>query len=266
MRLGPSETSAASFTTAAQNVRGHYDGSGRYVDGGASRDRELRFDVRAIAKIGRSFQVGTIVPYVRTERKFAESSGVGSGVGDITVLGRYDFVRVGGQNSWPGIALTFALTLPTGRSPARSRDALGTDVTGTGTWEAKPGIAIERIWWTGWFVSGAASLGLFGPSTRADGGTVALGPRFVALLAAGKSFTNGFSFALGATHEQEAAPRADGLRVGASRARTSALGFIGYELDGHWQLLASLLVDFAGREQLATTTIGFGIRRAWNVY
>lgn len=266
MRLGPSETSAASFVTSAQDVRGHYNGSGRYVGAADARDREIRFEARAIAKIGRSIQVGAIVPYVRTERRFAENAGVGSGIGDVTVLSRYDFVRVGGQNGVPGIALTFALTLPTGRSPARARDALGTDVTGTGTWEAKPGLAIEKIWWTGWFVSGVASVGFFGTSPRPDGGSVAFGPRFLALLAGGKSFTNGFSFALGATHEQEAAPRADGLRIGANRARTSALAFVGMELDDHWQLLASVLVDFMGREQLATTTIGFGIRRAWNVY
>lgn len=266
LRLGPVETSAVGVFATAQDVRGHWNASGRYVDGGDARDRELRFEARALTKIGRSIQVGAIVPYVRTERRYGDLHGVGSGFGDVTLLSRYDFVRVGGENGLPGIALTFGLTLPTGRSPERARHALGTDVTGTGTFEARPGIVVEKIWWNGWFVIGAASVGFLGPSRRADGGSVALGPRFLSLLAAGKGFTNGFSFALGGTHEQEAAPRADGLRVGANRARTSALAFVGYELDDNWQVLATVLVDVIGREQLAGTTIGLGIRRAWNVY
>ncbi len=252
--------------TTAQSVRGHWNGSGRYVDGGDARDRELRFEARVITKLGRSFQIGAIVPYVVTDRRFGDRASRGSGPGDVSLLSRYDFVRVGGENGLPGIALTLGLTVPTGRSPDRARDALGTDVTGSGAWEARPGIAIEKIWWTGWYVFGGVGVGFFAPFKRDDGSTIALGPRMLAVVAGGKSFTNGLSFALGATHEQEAAPRTDGLRVGANRARTSALAFAGYEIDDNWQVLASLLVDVIGREQIAATTIGFGIRRAWNVY
>jgi len=266
MRLAPSETSAASFVTTAQDVRGHFNSSGRYVDGGGARDREVRFELRAMTKITRALSFGVIVPYVRTERSFAETSSSGSGMGDLTLLSRYDFVRVGGQNGIPGVALTFAATAPTGRSPDRARDLLGTDVTGVGTWELKPGIALEKAWWTGWFVAAGASVGFFAPYSRADGAVVSLGPRFQSFVAGGKSFRSGVGVAIGATHEQEAAPRADGLRVGASRARTSALTFISYEFDDHWQVLASILVDVVGREQIAGTTFGLGIRRAWNVY
>lgn len=266
MRLGPSETSAATFVTSAQDVRGHYNGEGRYIDGGGARDRELRFELRAMTKITRALQVGVVVPYIRTERRIAETASSGSGIGDLTLVTRYDFVRVGGQNGIPGIALTLAGTVPTGRSPDRARDVLGTDVTGTGTWEVRPGLAIEKIWWTGWFAVAAASVGIFAPYRRADGATVALGPRFQSLVAVGKGFRSGVSLAIGATHEQEAAPRADGLRVGANRARTSALAFVSYEFDDHWQVLASVLVDIAGREQITGTTFGLGLRRAWNVY
>jgi len=266
MRLGPSETSSASFVTTAQDVRGHYNSSGRYVDGGAARDRELRFEARAMTKITGAFQVGVIVPYIRTERSFAETSSSGSGVGDITLLTRYDFVRPGGQNGIPGVAFTLATTMPTGRSPDRTRDVLGTDVTGTGTWEVRPGIAVEKIWWRGWFVLGAASVGFYAPLQRADGATVALGPRLLTLATAGKSFTNGFAGAIGAAYELEAAPRAEGLRVGANRARVSTLAFVSYEFDDHWQVLASILLDVWGREQISGTTIGLGLRRAWNVY
>jgi hypothetical protein len=266
MRLAPSELSAASFVTTAQDVRGHFNSSGRYVDAADARDRELRFEARAITKIGRSFQLGVIAPYLRTERSFADASSTGAGPGDITVLSRYDLVRVGGQNGIPGIAFTFAVTAPTGRAPDRARDALGSDVTGTGSWEMKPGIAVEKIWWTGWFVSGAIGVGFFTPHRRDDGSTLMLGPRAQAFVAAGKSFTWGLTAAIGATHEEEAAPRVDSLRVGASRARTAGLAFLSYELDDHWQVLTSMLVDFAGREQIAATTFSLGIRRAWNVY
>jgi hypothetical protein len=271
MRLAPSELASASFVSAAQDVRGRWNGDGRYVDApGAVSDRELRLEVRAMGKIGRSFQFGTIVPWVRTERRFAESAGAGSGVGDVTLLSRYDFVRVGGQNGIPGIALTFAATLPTGRPPDRAREALGTDVTGIGTWEARPGIAIEKSWWTGWFVQSVVSAGFFGPYQRSDGANVALGPRLLALIAGGKSFSSGFAFALGASHEREAGPRVDGVRTNLYRSRTSAIGMLSYELDDHWQTFATVLIDIPirelGREQTAGTTFGLGIRRAWNVY
>lgn len=219
-----------------------------------------------MTKVTSALQIGVIVPYIRTERRFAETSSSGSGVGDLTLLTRYDFVRVGGQNGMPGIAATFALNAPTGRSADRARDMLGTDVTGVGTWEARPGIAVEKSWWTGWYVFGAASVGFFAPYQRADGATVALGPRFLSVLTVGKSFPSGLGIAIGATHEQEAAPRADGLRVGAMRARTSGLAFVSYEFDDHWQVFSSFSVDVFGRDQVAGTTFGLGIRRAWNVY
>jgi hypothetical protein len=266
MRLAPSETSAVSFVTSAQDVRGHWNGSGRYVDGGAARDREMRFELRAMTRVMRPLSIGVVLPYVRTERAFAGSSSAGAGVGDITLLTRYDLVRVGGQNGLPGLALTFAANAPTGRSPDRARDPLGSDVTGVGTWELKPGFALEKAWWTGWYVAGGASLGFFAPYRHADGSSVNLGPRFQAFVAGGKSVPSGVGLALGATHEREGAPRADGLRVGASRARTSALAIVSYEFDDHWQISASMLVDLFGREQVAGTTFGLGLRRAWNVY
>jgi hypothetical protein len=266
MRLAPSETSSASFVTTAQDVRGHWNSSGRYVDGGDARDREFRFEVRAMTKVTRPLQIGVIVPYIRTERQFADTSSAGSGVGDVSLLARYDFVRVGGQNGLPGVAATFALAAPTGRSAEHSHDILGTDVTGVGTWEARPGIAIEKAWWTGWYVLGAASVGFLAPYRRADGAIVALGPRFLSLFTIGKSFPSGLGIAIGATHELEAAPRADGLRVGAMRARTSGLAFMSYDFDDHWQMFGSFAADIVGREQVAASTFGLGVRRAWNVY
>ena len=206
----------------------------------------------------------------RAPWRFGDQSSGGSGVGDLTLLSRYDFVRVGGQNGIPGIAFTYAMSLPTGRSPDRARDPLGTDATGTGAYEARPGLAIEKTWWTGWFVTGVASLGFSAPYRRADGATVALGPRFVALLAAGKSFSNGLGFTLGVSREHEEGPRIDSVRVSGVRSRTSALSLVSYEIDDHWQATLSLLIDIPlrqlGRNQLANTTIGFAIRRAWNVY
>ncbi len=266
MRLAPSETSAVTLVTTAQDIRGHFNRSGRYVDGGDARDRELRFEVRALTKVTRALSVGVVVPWVRTERRFATTASSGSGIGDLTLVSRYDLVRVGGQNAVPGLAFTFAATAPTGRSPDRARDPLGSDVTGVGTWELKPGLALEKVWWTGWYVALGGSLGFFTPYRRAAGATVSLGPRLQTFVAAGKAFRSGLGLAIGATHEQEAAPRADGLRVGATRARTSALLFVSYEFDDHWQVNASILADLFGREQLAGTTFGLGLRRAWNVY
>jgi hypothetical protein len=266
MRLAPSEEASAAVVSTLQDVRGHYDAEGRYVSADGARDRELRVEARAMTKLGRSVQVGAIVPWLRTVRSFGDSSGSGSGIGDITLLGRYDFVRVGGEDGLPGIAFTFATALPTGRSAEHARDALGADTTGLGTWEVRPGVAIEKSWWTGWFVSGSLAAGFFGAYRRDDGTSVALGPRVLSFIGGGKSFTNGLGLAAGLSYEHQLAPKIDATRMGRDPVRASGMILGSYEIDDHWQVFASLLADFAGREQLANRTFGIGLRRAWNVY
>lgn len=188
----------------------------------------------------------------------------------MTALTRWDFVKVGGEGMLPGIAATFAVGLPTGRSTDHARDPRGADVTGIGTWELRPGVAIEKSWWTGWYVIGAVGVGFFAPFSNKLGSRTQLGPRLQAFAAVGKSFNNGLGLTLGLSHERETGPVVGGVRRVALLMKTSAMMFLSWEIDDRWQTFASLQLDLPinslGSDQLAGTTIGLGVRRAWNVY
>jgi hypothetical protein len=271
MRLAPEENASATVITTAQDLRGHWDGGGTYIPSDPNaRDREYRVEGRVMGRIGRHFQFGGIVPVLHTTRKTVDSSSSGGGLGDVTVLTRWDFVKPGGEGAWPGIAATMSLSLPTGRSPFNSKDPSLADVTGAGAYELRPGIALEKNWWTGWYVIAAAGVGFYAPFKSDRDVTIQLGPRMLAFVAVGKSWTNGLGLAGALSYDREAGPRVDGVRSVLFRARPSAMLFGSYAVDDHWTLIASgqwdLPISGLGREQLAGITVGLGVRRAWNVY
>ncbi|MBI2394879.1 MAG: hypothetical protein HYV09_35245 [Deltaproteobacteria bacterium] len=271
LRLGPEEVASGSLVALGQQLRGRWDKHGTFIASDpATRDRELRVEARAMGKIGRRFQFGAIVPTIFTMRRHADGASSGGGIGDVTALSRWDFVKVGGEGVLPGIAATFALGMPTGRSTDHARDPRGADVTGIGTWEVRPGIAIEKSWWTGYYVIGAMGLGFFAPFSNKFGSRTHLGPRLQAFVAAGKSFNNGLGVTLGLSHDRETGPVVGGVRRVALLMKTSAMLFVSWEINDHWQTFASFQLDLPinslGRDQLAGTTIGLGVRRAWNVY
>lgn len=274
LRLARSERMAATLALRAQDLRGTWDATGRHTPSPAGViDREYRVELRALTRVGSSLQLGVILPWVHAFKRFPPESGEGSGPGDVAALARWDFVPVGGSGAWPGIAATLGVTAPTGRPTHRARDRLGADVTGIGAWEVRPGIAIEKSWWTGWTAILSASVGLRLPYDRESGlgGQVRLGPRAQVLAAAGPSWTNGLGLLVGLLHEREAPPVIDGARVeGAARARTAALAIASFEIDDHWQPFGSVQIDLPvnglGRNELASWAFAIGLRRVWNVY
>lgn len=271
LRLAPEENASATLVTTGLDLRGHWDGAGKYIASDANaRDREYRVEVRGMGRIGKHFQFGAILPYLRTTRRTIDSDSSGGGLGDASVITRWDFVKVGGEGSLPGIAATLALATPTGRSPFKSKDPLLADVTGAGTWEVRPGVALEKSWWTGWYVIGAFGMGFFAPFEGNGGQNIQLGPRVLGFVAGGRSWSNGFGLAGALSYDREAGPRVAGTRYIAFRARSSIMLFGSYEISDHWQLIASSQweppISKLGRDQLAGITVGVGVRRAWNVY
>ncbi len=272
LRLAPVERTAISFALRAQDLRGTWDASGRYVpSSGGAIDREYRAELRALTKIGSSLQLGAILPWVHTYKRFPPESSDGGGPGDVVAFARWDFVPVGGRGAWPGIAATLGVGAPTGRATHRSRDLLGADVTGIGAWEIRPGVAIEKSWWTGWTVLANASIGVRLPYERENGSQVSLGPRAQVLAAGGRSWTFGLGVLAGILYEYETAPAIDGVRAeNASRARTAALANASWEIDDNWQPFGSVQIDLPvnglGRNELVSWAAAIGLRRVWNVY
>ncbi len=268
-RLAVAEDAAFTLTSRLQATRGSYDDAGRWVrDPATDMDRELRTDLSVHFKPIPALQLGASAPFVATWRRTADLEGRGAGVGDANVFGRWDFVPVGGRGDWPGVAATLSVGLPTGRSADKATDVLGADATGLGVFEVRPGFAIEKAWWRGWFAVFASSIAFRTPHDS-RGGTVQLGPRWSTVLAGGPSFRWGLGVALGVQHDREAAPTTAGVR-GVGRSRTSLVLVASYEIDLHWSIVLAAQADppiaGLGRNEPGVLSGTLGLRFARSVY
>lgn len=268
-RLATAETAAVTLSFRGQSVQGSFADDGHWTRARSTdTDRELRVELAAIVKPLPSLQLGAGVPFLATSRTTVDLSGSGRGLGDVNLFGRWDFVPVGGRGSLPGLAATLSFGLPTGRAPERATDVLGADTTGLGAFEVRPGLALEKAWWQGWFVVLATSVGLRAPHEGRTG-TVQLGPRWSTVVAGGPSFRSGLGVALGLQHDREAAPTIAGVR-GVGRARTTALLVASWELDLHWSIVTVVQADvpIAGlsRNEPGALSATLGVRLARSVY
>jgi hypothetical protein len=246
----------------AWSPRGEY---GALPEG--DHDRELRLDLGWLVRVGHQLQLGASVPALATWRSLGGRSSSGGGVGDVTALARWDLVPVTGWKALPGVALTFAATLPTGRGPQRADDPLAADVTGLGTAEVRPGLAFEKNWDSGWFATLLASVAVR-TSYQARGVEIDLAPRWQLAGLAGPRLSTGLSFGLGLLFEAEAAPAIDGATsAGGGRRRTAALAFGAYDLSPRWTLLASAAVDLPigslGQSDSLAVAPSVGARFVW---
>lgn len=182
------------------------------------------------------------------------------------ISGRADVVPVGGEGMLPGVGLTLALTLPTGRGPVASRDGLGADITGQGRWELRPGVMLERTWGGTFVTMLGASVALRPPERDVE-----LMPRWQLTAAAGPTLGRRLAILVGATAEFESAPRIAGSAgANADRARTSLLAVCALEIDEHWSVVGSVqaeppLARF-GRNDDVTGAVMVGVRRVWLEY
>lgn len=88
-------------------------------------------------------QISAFMPLETIRRRSLGGTDTRTSFGDLTVVGRYDFVRAG--ESWiPGIAVLAGTQAPTGRSSDESTSNLAADVNGIGTWEINGGASIEQ--------------------------------------------------------------------------------------------------------------------------
>jgi hypothetical protein len=88
-------------------------------------------------------QVSAFMPLVTVRRRTLGGTDTQTSFGDLTVVGRYDFIRAG--ESWiPGIALLAGTQAPTGRSSEDGTSNFAADVNGIGTWEINGGVSIEQ--------------------------------------------------------------------------------------------------------------------------
>lgn len=141
-RLAPNEDVAVGLQARVRDVLGSFGSSGRYVS--ASTEQDLEQDLAASLRLTGRGQVGLVVPYLETRRLESGVGQWGSGLGDVALSARYDFVYASEAPRWPGIGLLGGVLIPTGKATGDGTNPSSTDATGTGTFNATIGLDLAK--------------------------------------------------------------------------------------------------------------------------
>jgi hypothetical protein len=179
---------------------------GTYPSSGAFFERTPEHDTRVETTLFGSFrwaprgQASVGFPLVATRRRAGAIVESGTSPGDLTLIGRYDFVRAG-ESYVPGLALLAGVQAPTGTPSDAGTGRLAADVTGTGAWEMSAGGSIEQVF--GHLVLHATAL--FGYRLARDvlGVEQRLGLRALYLVAGGWVFDDDVSILATLSHVSE---------------------------------------------------------------
>lgn len=232
-----------------------------------AREQGARLDLSGILRVARRWQLSLSVPVLRNTRSYGGLSSSATRAGDTTAAGRFDLIPIAGAGNPLAVALVLAVVIPTGTAAARSRDPIGADITGLGTWEIRPGIVIESISTGGWYATTSLALGLRAPHQE-QSRTVQLSPRFYGIGVVGKTIGKEGSLSAGLLRESEGPSRVDGRLVdGGGRARTAAIALGAAPLANMTWLTGMLSVDIPlaglGRNEALTRSVTLGLRVAF---
>jgi len=238
--------------------------------GTSSGDLVTQQNLFALWRTVPRLQVGLLVPYVETWRRIPGRSEWGGFLGDITGSARVEILRPGDLGRFPAITLLGGLAVPTGRAPDEARKPLGTDASGTGSYEGTIGVEVEQTW-TRWFAS--LDLWIAKRSARdAPGGRQSFDLRFTALAAVGYAFASQVGVAAFASVVRGGGAAAvTASDAGAdidTRVAIASGGIAGLvPIDEAWRLQGTLALDLPfsgwGRNQPATVGLGTSLVRVW---
>lgn len=209
-RLALHEDALAGVQVRAADIYGSFDPHRAFV-ASPSGAAEVDFEEDAIAtvRVAKHGQLSALMPIDETWRKASGISEAGGGLGDVQAALRWDFVDPGASLTIPGIAVSFGLTLPTGRAPEDATNTLATDATGTGVFQGAAAIAIEQVY--GRFLFNVTGSGALRATHTVGGVSDQQGPLFTIFGAAGAAFSNGAAIAFTATYSADFAERIGGV-------------------------------------------------------
>ncbi len=142
-RLAPYEDASAGLQLRARGTYGSFGSDAQFTS--SHTEQEFEQDLAGSFRVARRAQAGLVLPFVETRRVESGQASTGSGLGDLALTGRYDFALASEVLYWPGVALVGSLVFPTGKAAGSGTNAAGTDATGTGTFSASLGVALEKI-------------------------------------------------------------------------------------------------------------------------
>lgn len=244
-RLAAHEDAVAGVTVRALVFHGSTSRDGAYVAAPPGTS-ELGFEQSLVGtfRVLDHGQLTAIVPLVETYRAVPGLSEAGGGLGDVQLAARYDFVEPGASRTWPGVALTWSLTLPTGVPPESAKTPLAAGATGTGAVVAGGQLVLERAFGDV-FVQVAGGAEWRSPREVA-GLHTQRGPALSAFGAVGHSFDSGLVAALTLAYRAELDARFEGAPVAGSGRELLRAGISGgYSLSDDWRVQGAVIADVA---------------------
>lgn len=225
------------------NLYGSMDREGKFLDPGGATELDFEQQIAASMRVLEHGQLTVVVPIVETYRSVPGLTDAGAGLGDVQLGARYDFVETGQSRRWPGIALAWSLTVPTGRAPESASGPLAADATGTGSVQAGGQLSFEKTFGDR-FVHLSGSAVWRAPRVVA-GIHTQRGPSFTAFAAAGTTFFDSkLVTALTASYTAEIGTRQEGVFLPDSGNEVTRAGVSGgYSFSFDWRLQASLFGD-----------------------
>jgi hypothetical protein len=264
-RLKLHEDYLVGIQARAQDELGSLDPVGQYNSNPAgTAELDLEQDLVGTLRLLERGQVGVSVPLVETHRTVPGLSEWGGGLGDIALSLRYDFLYAAESAHLPGLAVVGGVTFPTGRAPEQAHSTLGTDATGTGSFQGSAGLEIEQVF-------GHLVLSLTAQAWASAPRTVAsvhsqLGPQISGLAAVGWIFGSDAAVALAFSTSQSWGTRINGVVVANSgQGLTTAELSGGLPINDAWRLQGGLLADLPvlGRNRPTGVGVSFSLLRTW---
>ena len=133
------------------SYRGVWDQHGNYLESQSTKN-QYRFSVSAAYRFNKLLQVAVTIPYIQNYSNVRGLKSSGGTLGDIILSGRFEIFhefqlkKKNGRdymdNTLPYLAVTFGLTLPTGKSDEYAENEV--DVTGKGVYTTALGVSLTK--------------------------------------------------------------------------------------------------------------------------
>lgn len=259
------EDFAVGLRTSLSPTLGAWDTDGKWAPYRSYDELEWRSELWGLVGIDRRWSVFARAPVVVLERSTAADSDFGGGIGDVSVGGRFEILMIGEYEELPALAMTLALTAPTGRAVHEAETELAVDVTGRGAWVVAAGLSAEYTRLP-WFLRLDFGVSVPLPAEREDLGVdQRLGPSIDVALSGGLEVAHDVVVSLVPRVTWEAETELAGDGVAGSERVDFGIGLAGsWRFDPHWTMQAGidtgLFVEGLGQNQIGRVMTTLGLR------
>lgn len=253
--------------TIARPNMGSFDARGRWVGRPAyAQELDVEWDAYGSWRTPyKRLQATVLAPFALTTRAVQGDAAAAFGFGDLNVALRLDALDP--NRAVPGVAWLAGATFPTGVAPESASAPLAVDATGTGTFRATFGPALE---WRGhgpWVFDVIALATLHAPRT-VGGYEQVRAPGVVATVAATYVFSGGTSVGASASYSIEWDAFVDGKAIADSGRRLLRVGLFalhplgkGFRL--RWGVAVDPPIPYLGQNESANAALTLDVQRGF---